>query len=84
VTLLLLVGFVVLFVFLLGFLAGHGVETRISMTRGKRQAVMQHKLNEMCRALHEQEANESRHVTFARPFAPYAYIVDHEEINSRS
>jgi len=44
------VGLAILLIFSLGFLTGQGVETRTSMTRGKRQAARQREMNAMHRA----------------------------------
>ncbi|MGH7867021.1 MAG: hypothetical protein ACREP9_05145 [Candidatus Dormibacteraceae bacterium] len=57
-TALLLIGLAALLIFLLGLLAGLGMETSASRTRGARQAAQQRRLNEMWRVLHgEQEPN---------------------------
>jgi|GEM_PF-3916405 hypothetical protein len=77
-----MISLAVLLIFLLGFLAGQGVETCSSMTRGKRQAAQQRKLNEMWRTLHGQQGpNELRHAASARAVAPYVYVTDHEEVD---
>lgn len=81
-TSLLQIGLVTVLIFLLGFLTGLGVDTRTSVTRGKRQAARQRTLNEMWRVLHEQlEANEPRRAASARPVAPYVYVTTHEELD---
>lgn len=77
-----LIGLAVLLIFLLGFLAGLGVETGASRTRGARQAAQQRKLNEMWCVLHEQqEPNKLRRAASARALASHGYVTDHEEIN---
>lgn len=82
VTPLLQVGLAVLLIFLFGFLTGLGVDTRTSVTRGKRQAARQRTLNEMWCALHEQqETNELSGAAPARPVAPYVYVTAHEEVD---
>lgn len=76
---LVLVGIAALLIFLIGFMAGQGVETRTSMTRSNRLAARQRQLNEQCRALRDPQANELHLVAVARPMTRYAYVTGDEE-----
>ncbi len=75
---ILLVGLAALLIFLLGFLAGQGVETHTSMSRGKRQAARQREINVLCRAL--QGSDDELHLIAAvGPLSRYTHIACHEE-----
>lgn len=72
---LMLVGLAVLLIFVLGFMTGHGVETRASMTRGKRQAELQREINEMRRAEHP-PAEELHLVAVAGPLSQLVHTAE--------
>ncbi|MGH3694080.1 MAG: hypothetical protein ACRDRX_08885 [Pseudonocardiaceae bacterium] len=79
----LLIGLTVLLIFLLGFLAGLGVQTRAAAARATRQAAQQRELNEMRCFLRARQGgpNALRHAAATQAAVPYAYVTDHEEID---
>jgi hypothetical protein len=84
VTPLLLIGLAVVLIFLLGFLAGLGVERGATIARGKRQAAQQRMLNEMWCTLREQQEHELRHAVSTQAGSPYIYDTSHGEVDWRS
>lgn len=78
----LLIGLAVLLIFLLGVLAGLGVQTGAAIARARRQAAQQRELNEMWCFLRERQGpNVPWHPASARAAVPYAYVTDCEEID---